>query len=56
MKKEDERFKPKAIDIAKSKGPSIQVSTQGSILFIGNHWFTVDDAKQIRDFLNEVLP
>lgn len=53
----EKQFKAfKSIDIPKNKGPSIPVSTQGSILFVGNHWFTVENAEQIRNFLNEVLP
>lgn len=31
------------------------VPPKDAILFLGNHWFTVEEAEKLRDFLNEVL-
>lgn len=60
----EENFKPADplvvhFDKARTITPSfsrLQAWTQGQILFIGDYWLTVDEARSLRDWLNKVLP
>ena len=34
----------------------LRATVQGQILFIGDYWLTVAEARSLRDWLNTVLP
>jgi hypothetical protein len=49
LKFEDPRYSPPAVH-------GLRAFVQGSIVFVGDNWFYVEEARALRDWLTKVLP